>query len=150
MMVRNHPWRLAAAGFLLAGVASMASLGCSTRSHQPVAVVPPAPRPVIPEPPSQIPSYRLPAPPDFALLSEPKFDPIQDVIDSAEGAFQRGEKAYQTGHLETAKQEFNAAIAAILHSPVSAAEEKRLQKEFDSLVDRGRLIARLGEAVALP
>ena len=130
MMVRNHPWIFAAA------LALVSAAGCSTRSHQPVAQLPPAPRPTVPEPPSQVPSYRLPAPPDLALIGKPKFDPVQDVIETAEAGFGRGQKAYQTGHLETAKQEFNAALATILQSPISASEDKRLQKEFDSLVDR--------------
>ncbi|MBI4479397.1 MAG: LysM peptidoglycan-binding domain-containing protein [Acidobacteria bacterium] len=101
-----------------------------------MALVPAAPRPAAPPPPSQLPAYRLPAAPDLALISQPKFDPVLDVIERAEAAFERGQKEYRTGHLEMAKQEFNTAIATVLQSPVTAEEDKRLQKEFDHLVDR--------------
>ena len=100
-----------------------------------MSMVPTAPTLTAPEPPSQLPTYRLPAP-DLALISHPKYDPVLDVIEQAQTAFERGQQEYRTGHLEMAKAEFNNAITTILESPVRASEDKRLQKEFDKLVDR--------------
>ena len=67
---------------------------------------------------------------------EPRFDPVEDVILKAQAAFERGEKNYNAGHLEMAKKEFNGAIAAILQASPELREDRRLQKTFDSLVDR--------------
>jgi membrane-bound lytic murein transglycosylase D len=72
----------------------------------------------------------------LALISQPSYDPVLDVIEKARSAFDRGEQAFRTGHLATAKAEFNSAITAMLESPVPAAMDKRLQREFDTLVDR--------------
>jgi peptidoglycan lytic transglycosylase D len=119
---------------LAAVVSVVVSAGCTTSRHV-TAFVPPAPRRAAPEPPSQLPSYRLPSTPNLALIAEPRFDPVIDVIERAEAAYARGQKEYQAGHLETAKQEFNAAVEIILKSPVTASEDKRLQREFDRLVD---------------
>ena len=121
---------------LAATLSVLLGAGCSTRARHPLALVPVAPRPAAPEPPSQLPAYRLPAAPDLALISQPTYDPVLDVIERAEAAFERGQQEYRTGHLEMAKQEFNTAIATVLQSPVTAEEDKRLQKEFDRLVDR--------------
>ncbi|HWP84526.1 MAG TPA: LysM peptidoglycan-binding domain-containing protein [Terriglobia bacterium] len=120
---------------LLAAIFSiLLGAGCSTRSVRPTSLVPTPPRPAVPEPPALLPSYRLPAPPDLAVIFPPQFDPVQEVIEEAQAAFERGQAEYKAGHLATAKLEFNRAIATILESPVKAGEDKRLQKEFDRLV----------------
>jgi peptidoglycan lytic transglycosylase D len=120
---------------MVAALCALASAGCSTRARQPLAMVPPAPPLLPPEAPAQLPSYRLPAP-NLALISQPTYDPVRDVIEKSQAAFDRGQQEYLTGHLEMAKTEFNNAIATILESPVKASEDKRLQQEFDKLVDR--------------
>ncbi|MBI3933680.1 MAG: LysM peptidoglycan-binding domain-containing protein [Acidobacteria bacterium] len=129
MMVRNLHTVLVVIGLLLA-------VGCATRTRQPMALIPPSPRLTPPEPPSLLPAYRLPAAPDLALIAHPKYDPVLDVIENAQAAFERGQQEYRTGHLEMAKKEFNHAITVILKSPVTADEDKRLQAEFDKLVER--------------
>jgi membrane-bound lytic murein transglycosylase D len=108
---------------------------------------------VVPDPPALLPSYRLPSP-DLMLVSQPKYDPVLDVIETAQAAFERGEQEYRTGHLERAKEEFNNAITAILESPVTAGMDRRLQKEFDRLVERVHSYEleamRLGDGFAEP
>ena len=70
------------------------------------------------------------------MTPEPRFDPVEDLILDAEASFARGEKNYNEGHLEMAKAAFNEAISAILLASPSLREDRRLQKTFDSLVDR--------------
>ncbi len=70
------------------------------------------------------------------MTPEPRFDPVEDLILKVEAAFAKGEKDYNEGHLEMAKGAFNEAISAILLATPSWREDKRLQKTFDSLVDR--------------
>ena len=69
-------------------------------------------------------------------MPEPRFDPVEALILKAETAFARGEKDYREGHLEMAKGAFNEATSSILMAPPSLREDRRLQKTFDSLVDR--------------
>ncbi|MGH9784056.1 MAG: lytic transglycosylase domain-containing protein, partial [Terriglobia bacterium] len=121
---------------LLAGGIVMA-VGCSSRAPQPVAVAPPPPPP--PPPPAvtqPIPLRPLPIPSILGMMPEPRFDPAEDLVFKAQAAFERGERNYAAGHLEMAKQEFNEAIAALLLAPPSLREDKRVQKAFDTLVDR--------------
>ncbi len=111
---------------------------CSSRGPQPVAVAPPPPPPP-PEPPSvsqTLPLRSSTLPSFLGITPEPRFDPVEELIRDAEGAFTRGEKDYQEGHLEMAKEEFNDAISAILTAPASLRDDRRLRKTFDSLVDR--------------
>ena len=96
----------------------------------PVVAVPPPPAPTANLP------LRLALPSSLVVIPEPRFDPIEAVMEQAEAGFSSGEKDYRTGHLERAKKEFDAALTAILQSPVSPQENKKLQKTFDTLVDR--------------
>ncbi len=133
MRAKSHFALLKLAPMLALGVA----FGCSSapkRAYVPPAAPPPKPAPIVA---ATLPASRLPITPDFSGIPEqPRFDPIQDVIEKAESAFERGRKSYAAGHLETAKSEFNIAINTILQSPVSAREDRRIQTAFDSLVDR--------------
>ena len=70
------------------------------------------------------------------MTPEPRFDPVEELILKVEAAFARGENDYREGHLEMAKGAFNEATSAILIAPPSLREDRRLQKTFDSLVDR--------------
>lgn len=130
MIVRNRSW------LPVLIVVGLFGLSCSSRPRRPIALAPAAPRPAVPVPTPNIPSHRLPVAANLPRSIEPAFDPVQDVIDKAEASFRRGEEAYSAGHLELAKQEFNAAVATILQSPVTPREDRRLQETFDSLVER--------------
>jgi membrane-bound lytic murein transglycosylase D len=103
-----------------------------------VAVVPPAPMPLAPASliVQSLPLRPVPIPAELSGLRQPRFDQIADIIEKAEASFEAGRRDYRAGHLEVAKSEFNAAIDSILQGPVSMQEDRRLAKEFDSLVDR--------------
>jgi len=132
MKFRNHVFFL-----WVAGIALLVSTGCSFRGRrQAVSAPPPPPSPVVPNVAENFPLHRFPSSPPLRTLPEPRFDPVADVIERAEAAFRRGEENYNAGHLGMAKQEFNAALAALLKPPFTPSEDKRLRKAFDSLVDR--------------
>lgn len=103
-----------------------------------MAVVPPPPLP--PSPPSltvqSLPLKPVTLPSVLSGIRQPRFDPVEDIIEKAETWFAAGKKDYRAGHLEIAKKEFNTAIDGILQAPVSMKEERRLAKAFDSLIDR--------------
>lgn len=119
-------------------MALLLAAACSSRGPQPVAVAPPPP-PLPPEPPSitqTLPLRSSTLPSFLGITPEPRFDPVDELIQKAEGSFAKGEEDYQEGHLETAKEEFNEAISAILTAPAPLRNDRRLRKTFDSLVDR--------------
>lgn len=120
--------------FLFAVAVLLIMGGCSARGPRQIAVAPPPP----PPPPlaSNVPWHPSMQPSTLGLIPEPQFDPVEETIQRAEAAFRQGEKNYGAGHLERAKQEFNASIATILQAPARWREDQRLQKTFDSLVDR--------------
>ena len=125
--------------FLAVGIAVLMTIGCSSRVKQPLAVVPPPPPAPPPAPPALIHPIAirsLPLPSLLGMTPEPRFDPAEGIVLEAQAAFARGENNYNAGHLEMAKREFNEAISAILRAPSSLREDKRLQKTFDTLVDR--------------
>ena len=70
------------------------------------------------------------------MAPEPQFDPVEELILKVEASFANGEKEYKEGHLEEAKAAFNEATSAILLATDLLREDRRLQKTFDSLVDR--------------
>jgi membrane-bound lytic murein transglycosylase D len=83
------------------------------------------------------PAARVAVTPNFnEIPQQPKFDPVLDVIQSAEAAFERGRKSYDAGHLETAKSEFNIAVNTLLQAPITPREDRRLMSTFESLVQR--------------
>ena len=132
MKIRNHPPLL-----LTLGITAVLAVGCSSRGKRPVAMAPPPPPP--PTPPAvthNIPlrPFRLPS--HIGTTPEPRFDPVENLVLKAQAAFARGESNYNAGHLEMAKHEFNGAFTTILQAPPELREDKRLQKTFDTLVDR--------------
>ena len=79
-----------------------------------------------------MPVTRIPVTPNYAdLPDQPKFDPVLDVIQTAEAVFERGRKSYDAGHLETAKSEFNVAINTLLQAPITPQEDRRLLNTFE-------------------
>ncbi len=120
------------------GVLTLAAFASGCGKLQTRTYVPPSPNPVAAtaRPSAHLPQYRIPLSEGSGLPEQPQFDPIQDLIEKAEAAFERGRESYLAGHLSTARDQFNAAINTILQSPVGAREDKRLLRAFDSLVDR--------------
>jgi peptidoglycan lytic transglycosylase D len=84
----------------------------------------------------QLPLRQTTLAPVVAGLRQPRFDAVEEIIDKAEASYEKGKTDYRTGHLEMAKQEFNAAVDGLLQSPIRMQDDRRLAKEFDSLVDR--------------
>jgi membrane-bound lytic murein transglycosylase D len=62
-------------------------------------------------------------------------DPVADLIARVEKLYRAGEEDYRAGHLEAAKQNFNAAFNLLLGSGLEMRSDDRLQHEFDRIVD---------------
>ena len=113
-------------------LASLFLWGCSAAPKK-AYVPPPPPQPVVQKvEPATMPVTRIPVTPNYAdLPDQPKFDPVLDVIQTAEAVFERGRKSYDAGHLETAKSEFNVAINTLLQAPITPQEDRRLLNTFE-------------------
>lgn len=75
-------------------------------------------------------------PPLFLFAAGGFPDPVEQVLDEAEAAFRRGEKHYEAGHLESAREDFDRAIDLLLTSPFDLRKDPRLRFGFDRLADR--------------
>lgn len=62
-------------------------------------------------------------------------DPIQELIATSQGLFDKGQRELQLGHLDQAKVQFNLALDVLLESPYGARTNARIQEHFDRLVD---------------
>src|ERR1700729_3887853 len=62
-------------------------------------------------------------------------DLVADLIASVEKDYQAGLDAYQAGQTDTAKQDFDKALNALLESNLDIRSDDRLQKEFDHVVE---------------
>src|SRR5579885_1704902 len=131
MNFKNN-WHL----FLTVVAVLLTAFGCSTRGYRPVAAVQPPPPPQAPPVLQGLPTQKVDIPPVLAAAQQPKYDPVEAIIEKAEASFQQGRADYWAGHLEVAKKEFNDAVDGILESPVPIQDDQRLSKAFDSLVDR--------------
>ena len=58
------------------------------------------------------------------------------MVHAAEQEFQQGLAQYQAGHLSSAKDHFDAALAGMMRGPVDIQSDDRLRQEFDKIVDR--------------
>ena len=85
----------------------------------PPAVVVPAPKPA-------------PAPPP---PPQPVLDTVEQLIARAEAEYARGQANYTAGHMEAAKDNFDAAFNLLLSGPVGVQNDERLQREFDRIVE---------------
>lgn len=116
-----------------AGLAVAISLaGCDDSVKQRVQVRSPAPAPVAvnrTEPLPLAPSF-----PASFLQTNPK--PVIDVlVAEVEANYQAGEREYQAGRVDQAKQNFDRAVNLILSSGIPVDSDPRLAKLFDSLVE---------------
>ena len=82
----------------------------------------PAPAPV------QRPAAVRPAP-------APPVDTVEQLIARAEAEYARGQANYIAGHMEAAKDNFDAAFNLLLRGPIGVQSDDRLQREFDRIVE---------------
>ena len=87
-----------------------------------------APTPSTPTPSTPTPSAQSAA--------TPSADPVADLIAHVERDFQAGMDAYNLGHTDVAKQDFDNAVNVLLQSDLDVRSDDRLEKEFDRIVDR--------------
>jgi membrane-bound lytic murein transglycosylase D len=77
-----------------------------------------------------------PAPPGPSKRSVPVEDPVVTLIATSDRHFNAGRKELDAGHVQGAKQEFDAAINVLINSPYGGRTEPRVREQFDHLVDR--------------
>jgi membrane-bound lytic murein transglycosylase D len=130
----------------------LAATACQT-AQKPVSLLPPgsapALQPVRPPAPTSAPAQQTaateaqdappqkPAAPVAAAdqTSAPVSDPVADLITRAEREYQEGVANYHAGNSDSAKQNFDDALNALLSSNLDVRSDDRLQKEFDHIVE---------------
>ncbi len=60
---------------------------------------------------------------------------VEELIAQAEALCARGQANYSAGHLEAARDDFDAAFNGLLRAPQGVQSDDRLQKEFDRIVE---------------
>jgi membrane-bound lytic murein transglycosylase D len=85
------------------------------------------------------PAPAAPAPPPVVAASPKKAaraaETVEQLIARAEVEYARGKANYEAGHLEAAKDNFDAAFNLLLRGPVGVQNDERLQREFDRIVE---------------
>ena len=79
-----------------------------------------------------------PAPKPAPVQQAPAPQPAQTVdqlIAHAEAEYARGRANYDAGHMEAAKDNFDAAFNLLLRGPMAVQNDERLQREFDKIVE---------------
>jgi membrane-bound lytic murein transglycosylase D len=66
----------------------------------------------------------------------PVQDPVITLIAESQRHFAEGEQELGVGHLEQARNAFDAAVDVLLQSPYGARSEPRIREHFDRLVER--------------
>jgi peptidoglycan lytic transglycosylase D len=130
------PFKRAAitAEFILLLLLAWALASCDSTGARKKPIASP---PVISVPSPQL--SKLPVPNSYPLrmdLSPAPFDAAKGIIEQAEEDFRQGEEDYHQGHLDRAKKSFDRAVDTMLRSSLPLRSDERLEKEFDSLIDR--------------
>ncbi len=60
---------------------------------------------------------------------------VEQLIARAEAEYARGQANYNAGHMEAAKDNFDAAFNLLLRGPVGLQNDEKLQSEFDKIVE---------------
>jgi membrane-bound lytic murein transglycosylase D len=60
---------------------------------------------------------------------------VEQLIAHAEAEYALGKANYSAGHMESAKDNFDAAFNLLLRGPVGVQNDERLQSEFDKIVE---------------
>jgi membrane-bound lytic murein transglycosylase D len=69
-------------------------------------------------------------------ISVPPEDPVVALIARSDRHFETGQQELGVGHLERARQEFDAALDVLLESPEGARSDARVRQHFERMVDR--------------
>jgi membrane-bound lytic murein transglycosylase D len=117
----------------------------SEKSAQQTLPAPQATAPALeaaaPAPPPAAETKEIPPPPQAAAAASAAAspssspDPVELWVSRAEAEFARGQANYKAGHLDAAKDDFDAAFNLLLRAPVRLQSDDRLQAEFDRIVD---------------
>ena len=67
--------------------------------------------------------------------AKPAPDAVAELISRVEKDFQAGLDAYNSGHSEVARQDFDKAFNALLESNLGVGSDDRLEKEFNRMVE---------------
>ena len=86
-------------------------------------------------PPSPPKSDAAEVKPKPAGPQELQADPVADLIARVEKEYQSGRENYKAGHLEAAKQNFDAAFNQLLGSGFDPGTDDRLEQELDRILD---------------
>ena len=74
-------------------------------------------------------------PPRPQAQAVPQVDPVEVLIAQAEKEYEAGQANYSAGHLEAAKENFDRAVTLLLEGPVPLRSDRRLQQEFEKIVE---------------
>ena len=91
--------------------------------------------PTLPAPQTTAPYLPAPRPGAMPGQAAPPVETVDQLIARAEAECARGQANYAAGHLEAAKDNFDAAFNLLLRGPVSLQNDERLQAEFDKVVE---------------
>jgi len=97
----------------------------------PEATAPSLPAP----PPAATPARPQPPRPQQAAATQPVVETVEQLIARAEAEYARGQANYTAGHMEAAKDNFDAAFNLLLRGPLAVQQDERLQSEFDKIVE---------------
>src|SRR5688572_6062576 len=122
-LVRRSAWREGGA----ASIVALALLTVACSAHAPVTALQAKPLPVAAAPIAPAPTAPAPQSPS---------DPVADLIAESNRLFEAGQRELGSGHLETAKTQFNRSLEVLLESPFGARSEPRIREHFDRLVER--------------
>jgi membrane-bound lytic murein transglycosylase D len=93
-------------------------------------------------PPALVPATKTPVQPALTAKPSPAPDPsavnpdrAAELIATVESEYQLGQKSYQDGHLEAAKENFDKAFDLLLSSSLDLHSDPRLEQEFDRVVE---------------
>jgi membrane-bound lytic murein transglycosylase D len=131
--------------FFIAPVAALllAGTACHTEQRQGKVPAPQANAPALtaavpaaPEVVTQKEPDTKPAPSEpIQTSSQPKPDPVADLIASADKEYQAGQEKIKTGDLEAAKRNFDRAVDMLLQSPAEARADERVQHELERVLE---------------
>ncbi|HXW92503.1 MAG TPA: LysM peptidoglycan-binding domain-containing protein [Terriglobales bacterium] len=114
----------------------LASVGCRS-AQRPTTLLPAAQAsaPAVRQNAALAPASNPVPPLAHATDTQPKPDPILELVEKVEKDYQAGEDSYQAGQIEAAKQNFDRALQLLLESPFQIRSDERLQREFDRVLD---------------
>jgi len=119
----------------LVGIAVVILLaGCDESVKQTAKVHPPAPAPAPARAERTVPLPILVREPVPFLTTEPR-PGIHSLIEKVEAAYEAGQRDYQAGKIDQARQDFDHAVELILSSGFSVDADPALEKLFDTIAE---------------